>query len=712
MKNLFYTLFILISSYFSLSSQINFTRDTTIKIFENSQELLNAWNGGTNSAQISEIDLNLDGIKDIILFDRCGNKLSPYLNVNGNFIFSPQFRTQFPDIKSWILLEDYNGDGKNDIFTYSTAGIKVYLNNSTSNLSFLLTSSLLLNSSSGINIYVSPMDLPAFSDIDYDGDIDILTFDISGGFVHYYKNMSIENYGDSDHLEYENVNSCWGNFYEGLNTYVLNCNNCLCPPINISSTNNSKHAGSSLMAIYVDGDNDKDLILGDVSFNNLNLLINGGDNQNANIILVDSSFPQNNLNTIPADIHIFPSAFYLDATNDGIKDLILTTNMQNNSENKESCWLYENSNNNESPEFNFIQKDFIQTEGVDLGENAHPTFYDFDGDGLKDLFIGNYGYHVASGTPISKIAHFKNTGTQQLAKFTLITEDFMGISSINLNTSLNRAVLNLYPTFGDLNGDGLKDLIVGDADGKIHFFTNNGTTFNVNTPNFENIDVGYFATPQIIDVNRDGLRDLIIGNKKGTISYYQNTGTQTTPNFSTETTNWGGIDIDSSYIQNGFSSPKLVDINGEYHLFSGSISGRTYLHNNIEGNLYGLFTQINSINNNVWEGGKTSISLSYIDNDSLIDLIIGNQCGGIAYFKGDSTIYTSNNEIQNTFIIYPNPATHIIYIGNNKKETINIYNSVGELVISTKKNKINIKNLAAGIYFVKTESQTSQFIKQ
>ena len=712
MKNQFYTLFILISSYFNLSSQINFTRDTTIKIFENSQELLNAWNGGTNSAQISEIDLNLDGIKDIILFDRCGNKLSPYLNVNGNFIFSPQFRTQFPDIKSWILLEDYNGDGKNDIFTYSTAGIKVYLNNSTSDLSFILTSSLLLNSSSGINIYVSPMDLPAFSDIDYDGDIDILTFDISGGFVHYYKNMSVENYGDSNHLEYENVNSCWGNFYEGLNTYVLNCSNCLCPPINISNTNNSKHAGSSLMAIDVDGDNDKDLILGDVSFNNLNLLINGGDNQNANIISVDSSFPQNNLNTIPADIHIFPSAFYLDATNDGIKDLILTTNMQNNSENKESCWLYENSNNNESPEFNFIQKDFIQTEGVDLGENAHPTFYDFDGDGLKDLFIGNYGYHVASGTPISKIAHFKNTGTQQLAKFTLITEDFMGISSINLNTSLNRAVLNLYPTFGDLNGDGLKDLIVGDADGKIHLFTNNGTTFNVNTPNFENIDVGYFATPQIIDVNRDGLRDLIIGNKKGTISYYQNTGTQTTPNFSTETTNWGGIDIDSSYIQNGFSSPKLVDINGEYHLFSGSISGRTYLHNNIEGNLYGLFTQLNSINNNVWEGGKTSISLSYLDNDSLIDLIIGNQCGGIAYFKGDSTIYTSNNEIQNTFTIYPNPATHIIYIGNNKKETINIYNSIGELVISTKKDKINIKNLAAGIYFVKTERKTSQFIKQ
>ena len=38
------------------------------------------------------------------------------------------------------------------------------------------------------------------------------------------------------------------------------------------------------MAIDIDGDNDKDLILGDVSFNNLNLLINGGDNQNTHHI--------------------------------------------------------------------------------------------------------------------------------------------------------------------------------------------------------------------------------------------------------------------------------------------------------------------------------------------------------------------------------------------------------------------------------------------
>ena len=130
-----------------------------------------------------------------------------------------------------------------------------------------------------------------------------------------------------------------------------------------------------------------------------------------------------------------------------------------------------------------------------------------------------------------------------------------------------------------MNGDFIDDLIIGDADGKIHLFTGDGTTFNINTPNFGNIDVGYFASPQIIDVNRDGLNDLIIGSKSGQISYFENKGTQINPDFSTEYIKWGGIDVDSLYISNGFSSPKLIEINGEYHLFIGSYTGKTYLYN-------------------------------------------------------------------------------------------------------------------------------------
>ena len=81
-------------------SQINFNRNKNISVFENNIELSNPWNGGINSSQFSTIDLNMDGIKDLVLFDRSGNKLSPYLNINGEYTFAPEYRSNFPKIET------------------------------------------------------------------------------------------------------------------------------------------------------------------------------------------------------------------------------------------------------------------------------------------------------------------------------------------------------------------------------------------------------------------------------------------------------------------------------------------------------------------------------------------------------------------------------------------------------------------------------------
>ena len=56
----------------------------------------------------------------------------------------------------------------------------IYENTSTNVLSFSLVTSLVMSDygSSNFNIYISPVDIPAIADIDYDGDLDILTFSI------------------------------------------------------------------------------------------------------------------------------------------------------------------------------------------------------------------------------------------------------------------------------------------------------------------------------------------------------------------------------------------------------------------------------------------------------------------------------------------------------------------------------------------------------
>ena len=93
----------------------------------------------------------------------------------------------------------------------------------------------------------------------------------------------------------------------------------------------------------MDGDNDMDFILGDVSFNNLNLLINGGDSQDASMVSVNQDFPIGNGSDINAEINSFPAAFYLDVNNDNIKDLVVSPNIENNSENFESIIVFLNT---------------------------------------------------------------------------------------------------------------------------------------------------------------------------------------------------------------------------------------------------------------------------------------------------------------------------------------------------------------------------------
>ena len=724
------TIFIILLSIVTnnlVFSQTQFFRDTSINVTENGTIFKNAWASGINAAQFNEIDLDLDGTMDLVVFDKSGNKLIPYLNKNGEFIFAPDYRDLFPvhkygeDLHDWVIFADYNCDGKNDIYTYSSGGFAIFKNTSTTSLSFSLVDTLVRSDYGGpipLNIYISAVDIPAVADIDYDGDLDILTFKITGGFIEYHRNMSIELTGNCDTIAFQLEESCWGNFYEGLNNYTLNCLNCQCPPIINNHTSKQKHAGSTLLAIDIDNDQDKDLILGDISFNNLNLLVNGGDSSYANMISVDSIFPANHLNTIEANMDIFPAAYYLDVTNDGIKDLVVTSNSENNSENFESCWLFNNTGTNTNADFNFFKKNFLQDEMIDLGSGSYPVFYDYNNDGLDDIIVGNYGYHQIGGNPRSSLALFKNNGTLDTPSFELIDRDWQNISNINLNINLNIAALNLTPTFGDLDGDTHDDMIIGDANGKLHYFKNTGSNpanFILSQAEYNNIDVGYFASPQLIDVNRDGLLDILIGEQSGTINYCENTGTSTNAIFDTVISNFGGIDIESNIISAGFSNPTLFDNNGSYELYVGSYTGETYVFDNIDNNLTGSFDSLSILNTN--EGSKNKIAINDINNDQKPDLLIGNYSGGLSYFNGDSVV------ISNTFYtnlpklkIYPNPSNQYLSVSSYMTGNIEIINTLGATILIQNKTKntarIDLRAFKKGLYFIKLNNQKSKFVIQ
>ncbi len=272
--------FIFISLCFSfhiITGQTNVYRDT-LPVFENNNKLLSAWAGGLNFTSFSQIDLNADGKNDIVAYDKIcnsGGRLRTYLNTGSNGIarykHSPEYQSQFPKVNEWVMCYDYNNDLKADLFTYTTGGIKVYKNISIgSSLSFSLVSNLLLSdyNPSGTpnvsNIYSNPVGLPGFTDIDGDGDMDILTYSVFGIKMEYHKNQSMEQFNDAEHLVFDMVDDCWGDMQESnCEVYLNQC------PLKIAydnlNTHKVAHAGSCIMCMDNDGDGDTDLLLGAIS---------------------------------------------------------------------------------------------------------------------------------------------------------------------------------------------------------------------------------------------------------------------------------------------------------------------------------------------------------------------------------------------------------------------------------------------------------------
>ncbi|MDG2266414.1 MAG: T9SS type A sorting domain-containing protein, partial [Candidatus Marinimicrobia bacterium] len=64
----------------------------------------------------------------------------------------------------------------------------------------------------------------------------------------------------------------------------------------------------------------------------------------------------------------------------------------------------------------------------------------------------------------------------------------------------------------------------------------------------------------------------------------------------------------------------------------------------------------------------------------------------------------------NKFLVYPNPADKQIDVNYNGLKQI--YNMLGERVIHTYDNKIDISNLTTGVYVIKLEDISIRLIKK
>ncbi len=643
-----------------------------------------------------------------------------------DYRFAPEFIEVFPKLQAWVLLVDYNQDGIPDIFTSSSSlpncCVEVWKGNRDQSGSIyyekvtfegLPFRDILQFQIGGsyTNIYVSSVDLPAIIDVDGDGDVDIISFEPDGSYASFYKNVAVEEGLGSEALKFVRQDICWGKFSENqfneqltLSASAFACAN----PLWDNGNTGVRHSGSTLTVFDTNGDGLMDLIIGDIDSPKLTKLVNGGTKENAWMRQIEFDFP---IDDEPVDLGYFVSAFYVDANGDGIRDLIVAPNDVSIGENQNHIWLYINHGTDTSPVFNLTKKNFLIDEMPYFYGGSHPAFADVNGDGLVDIVLGVSHIIKKNNQYENRLVLLLNTGTETNPVYHVADEDYLGFSK---NTQFAG---RLAPYFDDMDDDGKPDLLVGDAVGQIYFFKNIGSLgypFDFAAPIYPYFDifVGQNAKPFVMDMDGDGLKDLVMGKKNNELNYFKNQGSASEPFFgfnpgtAPNIRQLGNIFTGNDfYTQNG--APTIITVeNGEMFLILGTEAAdiRAYEVPSMFGADYVLKeTKLG----NVSEGRKVVPAFYDLDNDGYYEMAVGNERGGLTFyntnFKKGTTNVKSVSEQSSSVFLFPNPASHTFYVAIDATDAEIYLRDVQGRIIQRYTNKAYNKideTLPKGLYLV------------
>jgi len=712
---------------FSAIAQVVFEPINDVIILDGELQYSSPWGGGLNSAQYSKADLDGDTKEELIIYDRSGRVFQIFKEQDQSYVPANELCVLLPEIPDgWVLFVDYDSDGKKDIFSNGDRGIVVYQNISEENQAATwrkVADPLLTTGFSGkINLIANAADVPAITDIDSDGDVDILVYNFAiGGYIRYNKNLSVEMYGHADSLEYEITTRAWGQFEEcDCNLFAFSGETC----DDLSNGRVMHPGGKALLAFDSDGDGDKDLLVGHEQCIELYFYENMGDLDSAYMVDFSNMFPDA---TKPANFHIFPAAYFEDLDFDGIRDLVVTPSFEENVDFKidfaNSNWMYKNVGSNENPNFEFSNGGLLQEDQVDLGEYSVPALYDINASGTIDLIVAANGFWNGENYT-GFLTVFQNTGTPEEPAFTQSDDDYLNLSSLELT--------NPSVQFVDFTGDSVPDLLysgyeLASFEPRSILFPNQASPDEPARFLFEeqvSISLPRSATindvPTYFDVDEDGYPDLLLAKRNGALEYYRN---KADDSFELIDDAFLGIERDFSQERlNLVASIADLDNDDRADLLVTDATGAGRVYFQFQEQMSGNTTAIPMVYENEISEQEVDLKFdakSWLATADLYDqgtesIISGGLRGGLQFFRNTSVGSPGDNPNELDVKLYPNPLfdTDLLNIRANQDVTVEVVSVIGQLLkepFSLNKftgTVLDIGNLSNGPYILRTISKS------
>ncbi len=515
------------------------------------------YSGGIHWIKPALADLDNDGDLDLFVGDHNGH-IFHYRNDSGGWTFVTD-RWENMDISWWVspAFVDIDYDGDQDLLAGTGDGSITFFRN----IGTPTTAAWRFVTDEYADIDVGWDAMPAFADIDADGDYDLFIGN-DDGYIVFYRNIGtreealwmfvtddylgasmgwlalpaladVDDDGDLDFF----VGS-WGDI-----SHWRNDGTPTAPSWTLVTHQyaNIYEEGGGLMPVFadLDEDGDMDMLLG-WEFGPMRTYTNVGTPS-------ASIWARTVDDTCPLDLGGYSTPALGDWDDDGDLDLLV-------GEYHSQVHMFRNNADGFS-EPEWTDMGLVAAVDPDDLYHAAPALVDIDGDDDLDLFVGE-----DDGT----IDFLRNVGSPSSPNWVLDTTDYEGFD------------VGSYakPTFGDLDDDGDYDLMVGARDGRLHFYENTGTANSASwaAPDdyYGELDVGSYSAPHLGDLDNDLDLDLLVGDEDGRVWALENDG----GDWSLLARSYGAAQPDEH------TAPALGDLDGDDYpdLLVGSAGGGLQLY--------------------------------------------------------------------------------------------------------------------------------------